>query len=96
MLPSDVGEIPAAGGRFKLGTGAHWSVTEADPKTSATIFHHGGAWTLKRSEYIGKTSYAIYQLHDGTLTITGNEPGHPSAPVGFDAPGARKLVFKQE
>ncbi|HWX21184.1 MAG TPA: M56 family metallopeptidase [Candidatus Binatia bacterium] len=47
-------------------------------------------------QYVGVTAYAIFQLQDGTLTITGNEPGTPVAPAGFDAPGARKLVFKQE
>jgi hypothetical protein len=45
--------------------------------------------------YVGKTSYVIYQVEDGTLTITGNEPGYPAAPAGFDAPHARKMVFKQ-
>jgi len=34
-------------------------------------------------------------LSASTLTITGNEPGFLAAPAGFDAPGARKLVFKQ-
>ena len=47
-------------------------------------------------QYVGRTSYAIYQLQNGTLTITGNEPGNPFVPAGFDAPGSRKLVFKQE
>ena len=42
------------------------------------------------------TGYAIYELRDGTLTITGNEPGNPAVPAGFDASGARKLVFKPE
>jgi hypothetical protein len=47
-------------------------------------------------QYIGATSYAIYQIQDGTLTITGNEPGMLAAPAGFDAAGARKLVLKRE
>jgi beta-lactamase regulating signal transducer with metallopeptidase domain len=47
-------------------------------------------------QYIGATSYAIYQLKDGTLTITGNEPGRPTVPADFDAPGARKMVFRQD
>jgi uncharacterized protein (TIGR03067 family) len=33
--------------------------------------------------YIGKTSYAIYQIQNGTFTLTGNEPGNPKAPNGF-------------
>jgi hypothetical protein len=47
-------------------------------------------------DYVGRTGYAIYQLEDATLTISGNEPGFPGAPTGFDAAGARKLVFKKE
>jgi beta-lactamase regulating signal transducer with metallopeptidase domain len=47
-------------------------------------------------EYVGRTSYAIYELKDGGLTIAGNEPGNPCVPGNFDAAGSRKLVFKQE
>jgi len=218
--PGEVGEAPAVGGRLKSITGTHWSVTQADPETGATIFHHGGTYALKGNEYaetvedanensaellkktfkftvkiegdtltqtgignpwtevwkraktdsakpkksdastlqgkwrgneiggkstgaaslfvegssfefhggdtnewykaafsvydtspkqlvvkitdcpfpeyVGRTSYAIFQLQDGALTITGNEPGNPAAPSGFDAAGARKLVFKKE
>jgi RNA polymerase sigma factor (sigma-70 family) len=46
--------------------------------------------------YVGKTSYAIYQIQDGTITFSGNEPGKPTAPKGFDAPGARKFVFTKK
>ncbi|MDB6112866.1 MAG: hypothetical protein JWR69_4616 [Pedosphaera sp.] len=47
-------------------------------------------------KYVGKTSYVIYRLEGGTLTIAGNEPGNPEVPAGFDAPDARKGVFKRE
>ena len=218
--PGEVGAAPAVGGRIKLVTDHSWSVTQADPKTGAVLFHHGGTYTLKGNEYaetvdyandstrelvkktfkftltiegntltligvgnpwqevwkrvnsdstkpvksetsalrgawrgreiggrsagtvslllqestlefhgadtnewykatfslydtspkqlvavitdcpapdyIGKTTYAIYQVQDGSLTLTGNEPGNPSAPAGFDAPGSRKLVLKHE
>jgi hypothetical protein len=47
-------------------------------------------------QYVGATSYAIYKLQDGTLTITGNEPGFPGAPKAFEADGSRTLVFKKE
>lgn len=47
-------------------------------------------------DYVGRTSYAICRLQDGTLTLAGNEPGNPLVPAGFDAPGARKFVFKQK
>lgn len=216
--PGAVGAIPAAGGRVKLITDHHWSVTESNPQTGATVFHHGGTYTLNGDEYaetvedandntkdyvgktfkftvkiegdtltllgignpwkevwkrvkadaskphktetaelegkwrgheagesgtsslvlqgskleyhgadtnewykaniayydttpkqavvtitdcpfpqfVGATSYTIYQIQDGTLTITGNEPGFPAAPTSFDASGARKMVFKRE
>ena len=45
---------------------------------------------------VGKTANAIYQIQDGTLTITFNEPGDPAVPAGFDAPGADKLVLKKD
>jgi hypothetical protein len=47
-------------------------------------------------QYVGATSYAIYKLVDGTLTISGNEPGFPGAPSSFEAAGSRTLVFKKE
>lgn len=216
--PGEAGEAPAAGGRLKSITDTGWSITQADPETGVTIFHHGGSYTLRGNEYVeaveyanentrdligrtpkftvkvegdtftqigvgnpwkevwkrvksdsikphksdsstlqgtwrgtevggeakgtaslvlqgsslefhgsdtnewykaafslydtspkqmvvvikdcpspeyvGSTSYAIYQIQDGTLTITGNEPGFPGVPANFDAPGVRKLVFK--
>ena len=46
-------------------------------------------------QYVGRTSYAIYKLEDGTLTISGNEPGFPGAPTAFEAAGSRTMVFKK-
>ena len=217
--PGSVGEAPVVGGRLKAVTEGHWSLTQADPVSGTTVFHHGGTWTLKDGvyaetvdyanestspmihhtfkfkmkldgdiltltgignpwkevwkrvksdtvqplkpeaipqgkwhgkeagregdseatltlnganlefhgmdtnewykgtfkvydtnpkqivatvtecplhQYVGQTSYAIYQIQDGILTLTGNEPGNPTVPAGFDAPGSRKLTFKQE
>ena len=34
-------------------------------------------------KYNGKTSYALYQIEDGSLTIAGNEPGSPDPPRKF-------------
>lgn len=47
-------------------------------------------------KYVGKTSYVIYRMEGGTLTIAGNEPGNPEVPSGFDAPDARGGVFKRK
>ena len=46
-------------------------------------------------EYVGKTVYAIYRIEAGTLTLTGNEPGNPEVPTGFDARGARSFTLKK-
>jgi hypothetical protein len=56
--PGQVGETPAAGGRLKFITGRHWTVTEADPKTGLTLFHHGGTYKLSGNEYQEKVEYA--------------------------------------
>jgi uncharacterized protein (TIGR03067 family) len=45
---------------------------------------------------VGKTANAIYEIQDGKLIITVNEPGDPAVPAGFDAPGADKFVFKHK
>ena len=44
-------------------------------------------------QYVGKTVHAIYEIKDGKLTLTGNEPGNPAVPASFDAQGARQFVF---
>ncbi|MGD0208003.1 MAG: hypothetical protein ABSC89_10395 [Verrucomicrobiota bacterium] len=46
-------------------------------------------------QYVGKTACAIYRVEGDTLTVTGNEPGNPNVPSGFDAPGARHFVLNQ-
>jgi uncharacterized protein (TIGR03067 family) len=47
-------------------------------------------------QYVGKTALAIYQIEDGTLTITGNEPGKLAAPLAFDAPDAARMELKRK
>jgi uncharacterized protein (TIGR03067 family) len=47
-------------------------------------------------QYVGKTSMAIYHTEGGTLTITGNEPGKPAAPVTFDAPDSARMELKRK
>jgi hypothetical protein len=77
--PGKVGEVPAAGGRLKFFTGRHWAITQADPATGVTIFHHGGTYTLKGDEYLESVEYAnegttnlIKQTFKFTLKIEGD------------------------
>jgi uncharacterized protein (TIGR03067 family) len=47
-------------------------------------------------QYVGKTSMAIYHLENGSLTITGNEPGNPEVPSDFDAPDSARMDLKRK
>jgi hypothetical protein len=77
--PGKVGEVPEAGGRLKFFTGRHWAITQADPQTGVTLFHHGGTYTLKGNEYLETVEYAnenttnlIKQTFKFTLQIEGD------------------------
>jgi uncharacterized protein (TIGR03435 family) len=45
---------------------------------------------------VGKTVNAIYQIKNGVLKVTANDPGSANPPAAFDAPKARQLIFKME
>ena len=62
--PGEVGEAPAAGGRLKFFTGRHWIITQADPETGVTVFHHGGTYTLMGGEYAETVEYANENTKD--------------------------------
>jgi len=62
--PGEVGQAPATGGRLKFFTGRHWTVTQADPDTGVTLFHHGGTYTLKGNEYLETVEYANESTKD--------------------------------
>lgn len=47
-------------------------------------------------KYVGEASHAIYRIENGALHITGNEPGDPEAPSGFEATNARHFVLKKQ
>ena len=47
-------------------------------------------------QYVGKTSYAIYRLENGALTLTAKEPGNPEPPSGFESNDARRFIFKEK
>ena len=47
-------------------------------------------------ELVGKISFAIYKIADGTLTLVGNKPGDPDVPKGFEgAATSRTFTFKK-
>jgi hypothetical protein len=77
--PGKVEEPPASGGRLKFCTGRHWVITEAEPKTGVTVFHHGGTYTLNGNNYAETVEYAngntadlIKQTFKFTIKIEGD------------------------
>jgi hypothetical protein len=77
--PGNVGEPPKIGGRLKFFTGKHWIITQADPSTGVTIFHHGGTYTLNGDEYLETVEYANQntidlkgKTHKFTLKVEGD------------------------
>jgi hypothetical protein len=74
--PGD-GEKPAR--RLKFITGKHWNITQSDPDTGLTIYHHGGTYTLKGDEYAENVEYAnestkelIKQTFKFTIKVEGD------------------------
>jgi len=48
-------------------------------------------------QFVGKTSYSIYKIENGTLTLVGSEPGKSEPPTSFEGGGgARKFVFHKK
>ena len=48
-------------------------------------------------QFVGKTSYSIYKIENGTFTLVGSEPGKTEPPTSFDGGGtARKFVFHKK
>jgi beta-lactamase regulating signal transducer with metallopeptidase domain len=68
-----------------------YSIYDTNPQQLVTIITQ-----CPFPQYVGKTSYSIYKLENGELTVAGNEPGNPVVPASFDASGARKFVFKRK
>ena len=84
--PGEIAQAPAAGGRLKFFTGAHWCITQSAPKNGVVIFHHGGTYTVKGNDYletvveyanqnttnlIGHTSKFTIKIEGDTLTQIG-------------------------
>jgi len=47
-------------------------------------------------QYVGLKSYSIFTIENETLTLTGSELGITNFPASFDAPDARRFVFKRD
>jgi len=47
-------------------------------------------------QYLGKTSYLLYKIENGTLTLAATEPGATVAPANFGAEHARHMEFTKE
>ena len=46
--------------------------------------------------FVGKQAFSIFKIEDGTLTLTGHKPGHPTAPKAFTGePSTRTFVLKK-
>jgi uncharacterized protein (TIGR03067 family) len=69
-------------------SGAYAADPLGDPK-SLTILIESSPYTA----HIGKTTNAIYQIEDTTLTFAGNEPGNPAVPTAFESRGNTRLFL---
>ena len=56
--PGEVGAPMAVGAVYKLRTDRAWSITEGNPLTGVSIFHHGGTYKLKDHNYLETVDYA--------------------------------------
>ena len=77
--PGEAEETPGKGSRLKFITGKHWTITQADPETGVTVYHHGGTYTLIGSEYVETVEYAnestkelIKQTFKFTMKVEGD------------------------
>lgn len=87
--PDKVGEAPAAGGRLKFLTGKNWTITQADPETGVTVFHHGGTYTLNDDQYAETVEYANESTKDiikQTFKFTIKVEGDTLTQIGIGNP----------
>ena len=56
--PDNPEEPPAKGGKLKVFTGKHWSVTQIDGETGRVEFVIGGTYKLDGAEYTETVEYA--------------------------------------
>ena len=83
--------------RFDSSTGKEWYtatftlVSDQTPKQlQATVTG------CPEPTFVGKQAFSIFKIEDGTLTLTGHHPGHPTAPKDFnDEPSSRTFVLRK-
>lgn len=46
-------------------------------------------------QWVGKKAKAIYRFENGTVRMTINEPGDPTVPPNFYAPGMAQWIFRR-
>ena len=47
-------------------------------------------------DFVGKSSFSIYRIEEGKLTLAGYRPGSPDAPKSFEGDAeSRTFVFKK-
>ena len=67
----------------------HSMITEADPETGVTVFHHGGTYTLNGDEYVETVEYANENTKDlikQTLKFTIKIEGDTLTQIGVGNP----------
>jgi hypothetical protein len=87
--PDNIQEAPKTGGRLKFLTGKHWTITQADPETGVTVFHHGGTYTLIGDEHAETVEYANDSTKDlikQTFKFTMKVEGDTLTQVGIGNP----------
>ena len=70
--------FPDGSKRIKFIANGQWTITQADPKTGAVVFHHGGTYTLDGNTYIEKVEFA----NKSTSGLIGNEHKFELTPEG--------------
>jgi hypothetical protein len=87
--PGQVRAAPEAGGRLKFRTGAHWTLTHADPNTGLVTEHFGGTYTLNGNEYVETQEYgdATWMKDNGeSFKFTVKVEGDTMTQIGIGNP----------
>lgn len=61
--------FPDGAKRTKFIADGRWTITQADPKSGAVVFHHGGSYTFDGKTYVEKVEFA----NPSTVSLIGKE-----------------------